>query len=73
MIAETYWQLLTDPAHWLFELTLEALTFAAGALWAWAKIKRHIHNDIARAARRIEEHLESDMDIVDRAKERHQG
>lgn len=22
MLAETYWELLRDPAHWLFEITL---------------------------------------------------
>jgi hypothetical protein len=41
MLAETYWQLVRDPAHWVFELTVEAVTavfaFIYGAFW----VKRH--------------------------------
>jgi hypothetical protein len=43
LIAETYRQLMTDPAHWEFELSLEALTFVAGAIFAriYHPIRRH--------------------------------
>jgi len=73
MIAETYLELLTDIPHWMFELTVEAVTFALGVAWGWARVKRHIHDDISEAEQRITAHLEDDMDAVDRAKERHQG
>ena len=54
MLAETYLELLTDPGHWAFELTVEAVTFAAGAAWGWARVKRHVHRDIDRAVRDLE-------------------
>jgi hypothetical protein len=53
MIAETYLQLLTDLPHWLFELTVEAVTFLAGAAWAWARVKRHIHEDLDALEERL--------------------
>lgn len=61
MIGETYWTLMRDPAHWLFELTLEALTFGAGAAWAWVRVRRHIHRDVDDAVRMVEQHMHDDM------------
>jgi hypothetical protein len=42
MVAETYMQLMSDPAHWLFELTLELLTALVLALPFWPAIKRRV-------------------------------
>lgn len=42
MIAETYWELMRDPAHWLFEITLIVIfDLLIGAL-LWPFIKRWI-------------------------------
>ena len=42
MIAETYWDLLSDVNHWLFEFSVEGVV--ALFLWivAWPSIKKHI-------------------------------
>lgn len=42
MIAETYWELMKDPSHWLFELTLLALFDGLIGALAWPLVKRWI-------------------------------
>lgn len=53
MISETYWQLMTDPAHWLMELTIMALFDGligyVGFKIIWPRIKAHFHDDIKHA------------------------
>lgn len=45
LAAETYWELMSDPAHWLFELTLIVIfDIIIGAIaWPFVKnwIKKH--------------------------------
>ncbi|QIG43323.1 hypothetical protein G5V58_11610 [Nocardioides anomalus] len=52
--SESYTDLLRSGPHWLFELTLEAVTtplaFAIG--WVWQKgILRHVHEDLHAVSR----------------------
>jgi len=46
---ETFWTLLRDPAHWLFELFLMLLFdgLVAGILWPFVRVhwKHHIDRD----------------------------
>lgn len=45
---ETFWTLLKDPAHWMFELFLIALFDGLVGLILWPKIKkflRHYRSD----------------------------
>lgn len=44
-----YLELLRDPAHWAFELTLVALIDGIIGVLVWPRIKRHIHRDVDRA------------------------
>ena len=37
---ETFWTLLTDPAHWAFELFLMAIFDGLIGLLIWPRIKR---------------------------------
>lgn len=46
MIAETYFQLLRDPAHWLFELTLVVLFDGLLGILVWPRIRDHFHRDV---------------------------
>lgn len=53
MLAETYWELMRDPSHWFFELTLEVLTslvfgFVVAKL-AWPRFKRYVTSLQSRA------------------------
>jgi hypothetical protein len=41
MLAETYMQLLGNVPHWAFELTVEAVSAAVGAVFARIWVKRH--------------------------------
>ena len=53
MIAETYWQLMRDPAHWGMELTLMAifdgLVGYVGFKIIWPRVKAHFHSDLEHA------------------------
>lgn len=42
ILAETYWELMKDPAHWLFELTLIVIFDVIIGAIAWPFIKRWI-------------------------------
>lgn len=50
MLAETYMQLLKDPAHWLFELTLVVIFDGLIGLLVWPRIRDHLHRDVRHAA-----------------------
>jgi hypothetical protein len=45
---ETFWTLLRDPAHWMFELFLMLLFDGVIGLLAWPFIKKHWHHHVAR-------------------------
>jgi hypothetical protein len=49
VIAETFWELLRDPAHWMFELFLMVVFDVIIGAILWPLIKRHIHRDIREA------------------------
>lgn len=44
MIAETYLQLMKDPAHWAFEITTMLLIDGVLAGLAWPMIKRAVRS-----------------------------
>lgn len=46
ILAETFWDLLRDPAHWYFELFLILLFDVLIGALAWPMIRRHIHRDV---------------------------
>ena len=47
MIAETFFQLLRDPAHWGMELVVELVTgvFIGAWVWPWAQRRWHRRHD----------------------------
>ncbi len=59
MVAESFWVLLKDPAHWEFELFLMVVFDGLIGAIAWPLIKRHIHRDVRHA----EDHFHVDLDI----------
>lgn len=76
MLNETYMELLKDPAHWAFELTLEVVTIAAAAAWGWVRVKRHIHKDVDDMFRATTSHFHEDLEQLNgrnATDELHQG
>lgn len=49
ILAESFWTLLRDPAHWYFELVLILLFDVVIGALAWPAIRRHIHRDVGAA------------------------
>lgn len=41
MIAETFFELVKDPAHWMFEIFSDAIMWAVGILIGAVWVKRH--------------------------------
>lgn len=41
---ETFWTLLKDPAHWMFELFLIALFDGLLGLIIWPRLKKFLHH-----------------------------
>lgn len=54
MLAETVWQLLIDPAHWVFEAITDAVFYLVLGVVAtkvvWPRILAHFHRDVRHAA-----------------------
>jgi len=49
ILAESFWALLRDPAHWYFELFLMLLFDVLIGALVWPAIRRHIHRDVGKA------------------------
>lgn len=60
LLAESFWSLLRDPAHWYFELFLMLLFDVLIGAIAWPIIRRHIHRDVDAA----EEHEHDQIDLL---------
>lgn len=60
MLAESFWTLLRDPAHWQFELFLMLVFDVVLGALVWPVIKRHIHRDVDDA----EEHEHDQIDLL---------
>lgn len=60
LLAESFWSLLRDPAHWYFELFLMLLFDVLIGALLWPAIKRHIHKDVDEA----EEHEHDQIDLL---------
>lgn len=43
-LSETYWELMRDPAHWLFEITLILIFDVIIGMVAWPFVKKWIKN-----------------------------
>jgi len=61
ILAESFWTLLRDPAHWYFELVLILLFDVLIGALAWPAIRRHIHRDVG-AAEKHEHRLIADLE-----------
>ena len=68
ILAETYGQLMGDPAHWLFEISLEIITapvfFLLGWWWRNSLVK-HFHRDLRREHARLDAEHGITLDMHD--------
>ncbi len=65
LLAETYWELFHNRPHWLFELTVEVVTFVFATLPIRWWVRRHdldhpTQGDFKRLMQRVEE-LEKEL------------
>jgi len=58
MIAETYFELVTDPNHWFLEITIMIVFDVIIGYFIWGAVKRHIHKDDKTLEERIQEEVD---------------
>lgn len=64
MAAETFFELLRSPGHWLFELFLMAVFDGVVGFLIWPRVREHIHRDVKHAERHVEHaHVNPDDDV----------
>lgn len=76
MIAETFGDLLRDPAHWAFEgVTDVVFGMVIGGI-VWPRIRAHIHRDTRDVDRAVTQHFHEYLEQLngrDATNELHQG